>query len=488
MEKNQSLIMTLAKRLLFFSLPILLFLFVFYELIFDVDIEFLWLRFSFYIILLEVITLRNYKYKSVEEPVGSIGYLEDRISAGRWKVLEGGEGKFVLRPKFDFPYNLLSRDRVYVRFSDEVARIEGPEYYVVNLVRDIQGKRDFWTSRTAGIVFLILVLIILSLPVLSDRGVIADIRIYYHNYQARNIERIEIRDTNALGNTENNIINYGYGAEYNDHIFYVEDHLNLVRTTKNLRDKTYLIEKSSGSGFNMLNIVDDWILYSSGKTLNRIRTDGSNNEVIYKMGYLSDVHVLGNWVYFINPSDRFTVYRMDVNGQNLKRIVNMPVYDIAIYDNRLFYSYGDDGEGFLESIDQEGQDKRTEMEFPVKDLIRWGNRYYFIGSGDYRLYRYEIGGSGDPQILVDGRVSSYIVTDSGIYYSLHSHDVGYPGEGLYKIGLDGTGNILLYDTQRVESLSKVGNWIFFMSSDDNMSPSQKMLDLLSDEITVDHAY
>jgi len=62
--------------------------------------------------------------------------------------------------------------------------------------------------------------------------------------------------------------------------------------------------------------------------------------------------------------------------------------------------------------------------------------------------------------------------------------VGYPGEGLYKIGLDGTGNTLLYDTRSVRSLSQVGNWIFFASSDDNTYPSQKRLDLQTDEITV----
>ena len=66
--------------------------------------------------------------------------------------------------------------------------------------------------------------------------------------------------------------------------------------------------------------MDDWIFYSSGKTLSRMRIDGANNETIYKMGYLLDIHVLGNCIYFINPSDKFTVYRMDVNGQNVESL------------------------------------------------------------------------------------------------------------------------------------------------------------------------
>lgn len=209
---------------------------------------------------------------------------------------------------------MLSKDKVHVRYSDGIVSIEGPEYYVASLVRDIKGKRNIWKSKITSTVFFILILIILSLPILLETGVIADLRINYHNYQARNVDRIEIQDTNALGNTENNTNNYGYGAEYNDYIFYVEDHLNLVRTTKDFQDKTYLIEKSSGTGISRLNIVDDWIFYSSGKTLSRMRIDGANNETIYKMGYLIDIHVLGDCIYFINPSDKFTVYRMDVNG------------------------------------------------------------------------------------------------------------------------------------------------------------------------------
>lgn len=482
MKEKQSLIVLFAKRLLFFSLPILLLVFIVYDLIFDLDIfmEFFWPRFSIYIIVIGVISIRNYKYKSVEESVESNEYLLDKISTRRWKVTENGEGAFVLHPKFDFPYNLLSRDKIYVRYSDGIVSIEGPTYYVINLVKDIKGKR----SKIISIVFLVMILIMISVPVLFEKGVIADLRINYHNYRTRNIDIIEIQDENAYGNTENNTNNYGYGAEYNDYIFYIEDNLNLVRNTKDFQDKVYLIEKSGGTGISRLNIVDDWIFYSSGKTLNRMRTDGTNNETIYKMGYLQDIHIHGNYIYFIYYSDKSSVYKMDVNGHNLERFLELPVSDIAIYDNRLFYSYKNDEGGFLQSVDLEGKDRRIEIEIPVNKFIRWDDYYYFIGQSDYKLYRYEIDGGENPQLLVDGKVSSYIVTEYGIYYSLHSYDVGYPGESLYKIWFDGTGNTLLADTRYVENISRIGNWIFFMSSDDNMYPIQKRLELMSDEITV----
>jgi hypothetical protein len=264
----------------------------------------------------------------------------------------------------------------------------------------------------------------------------------------------------------------------------VEDHLNLVRTTKDFQDKTYLIQKSSGSGINRLNIVEGWIFYNTGKTLSRMRTDGTGQEVIYGLGYLTDIHVLGNWIYFISHSDNRAVYKMDVNGENLEKIIDREVSDLSIYDNRLFYSYGEGTEGFLESSNLEGQDRTTEMGIQVNDLVRWEGFDYFVGHEDYRLYRVSIGGMETPQVLVDDRVSTYFVTEYGLYYTLHSPDAGYPGEGLYRMELDGTGNRKIADARHVGSLSHVEEWILFESWNDTNNQMVERLDIRTEEITL----
>jgi len=53
----------------------LLSIFVLYELIFDYDMELLWPRLMIYLIVIELINLKNYKHKSAEEPVESIEYI-----------------------------------------------------------------------------------------------------------------------------------------------------------------------------------------------------------------------------------------------------------------------------------------------------------------------------------------------------------------------------------------------------------------------------
>lgn len=476
--------MVLLKKLIFFTLPILLFLFVLYEVIFEVDKDFPWLRLSLYMLLIGGISINNYRNKTVEEPVEGLENLESGIRAGSWKVMEKAEGSFVLQPRFDFPYNILSRDWVHVEYSDGIAKIEGPQYYVDILLKDIKGKKRFGAKRWVRIVNIMLFLMLISFPILAEAGVITRLRVDYHNYQAGHVEKIEIQDENAMGNTVNNINNYGLGAAYGDHIFYVEDNLNLVRYTKDFQEKTYLIQQSSGNGISRLNVVEGWIFYNSGKTLSRMRTDGTGHEVIYKLGYVTDLHVLGNWIYFISHSDKLAVYRMDVNGQHLEKIVDREVSDLSIYDGRLFYSYGTDEGGLVESASLVGQDRRTEMELQVDDLVRWDGYDYFVGHEDYKLYRVETGGTGTPRALGNERVSSYFVTDYGIYYTLHSPDAGYPGEGLYGMGHDGTGNKKIADVRHVASLSQVEDWIFFESWDDTNNLMSERLDIRTAEITV----
>lgn len=481
MKKNQSLMMLATKRLLFFSLPIVLLLYILYEVILGLDMSFSWTNIIIYAVLIGLVTIRNYGHKSINEKIEDVDHLEYRIMEGRWKILERGENSLSLKPRFDFPYSQLSKDTVQIQYSDYMATIEGPWYYVDQLARDIRGKRNIWIRRIAGFGLFILVLAIVSIPVLFETGIYWDLRKSYHNYQIRNVDIIEIQDKEAYGNTVENTNNYGYGAENEEYIFYVKSHLNLVRADRDLRENNYLIEKSGGNGINMLNVAGDWIFYSSGETLNRMQINGTDNQTIYKMGYLLDIHIKGNWIYFINPSDKFNVYRMDVNGKNLERFLKVQASDIALYDDRLLYSYKEDDKGYVESVNLDREDRKVELETMARDLTRWKGYYYYIGE-DFKLFRNEIGKNAPAQLLVEDKVSSYIVTYAGIYYSLHSDDVGYPGEGLYRTELDGMRKTLVSDTKRVEGFTQVGEWILFHSSDSNFSPKLKRLNLQSGSI------
>lgn len=477
-NKWTGLLILAVKRLLFFSLPILIFLYLVYEVIFDLDLRLPLSRALVYALVIGLATMINYRNGIGHEKVDSFHIMEERVKEGPWKVLDYVPGGFILKPKFDYPYSLFSKDRVKVAFSDKMATMEGPKYYVEILSRDIAGRGNRTLRKIAGMGAFLFGVVILSIPIIVDSGLDWDLRIRYHNQRMENARQIEIDDISLLGNTVQNTNNYGHGVENEDYIFYVQDHLNLIRADKNLQNKEPLIQRGGGHGISRLNLVGDWLYYTSGETLNRMKLDGSENETIYKMGYTMDVTIKGRWIYFINFQDRSSIYRMDLNGQNLERFLEVNASSLSVYDDKLYFATIEDKGGTVQSVDLYGSDRK--LEFETGGRISWfsiyKNNYYYIDH-DYRLIKAPVGNHEAYQVIVDDAVSSYMIEGDSIYYSLHSQDVGYPGEGLYRMDLEGLNKEFLRDTQRVEGLAKVGGWILFHSSDGRNYPNQKGINL-----------
>lgn len=483
MDKVQKTLVLAIKGVLCFYLPVILLLYIIYVVIFKIDMNFI----SYQTIVLGLASAisiaSGYSQKTKEQDVESFTSLKNSIIEGPWDIIEEDENILMIEAKFDFPFRLLINNTVKVEYLDENIIIEGPGTYVDRLKKDIEGKTNILAKRITGIILYVLIIGLLSLPILEDKGFFWQVKSRGHNNYLKKVKIISMNPEEQLGNTIENTNNYGRAVENDDYIFYVEENLSLVRVNKDFQDKKYIIQKPSGSDIGRLNIVGDWIYYSSAKTLDRISFDGREKETIYKSSYLMDMHTIDNSIYFINFSDNYNVYRMDINGRKLERFLNIKASDIAIYDNRIIFSHIKDGKGYVESIGLDGSDRRLEFEGISSDLVKSGDYYYYIGE-DYSLYKRPINNGAQAQVLVDDKVSSYIIGDENIYYSLHSQDVGYPGKGLYKIGIDGSGDILLLDSERVRDFAKVENCLLFHSSDNNLQPEIKKLNILTDEIEI----
>lgn len=474
----------LVKRLLFYTLPLLMIVLFLYEIIFKLETHELWPLILPIILYPGLLEVGRYRTKVMFYPVEQ-QKLEELEANNRWKVISKQRSSLTLRPRFDYPYSLLSGDKIHFRYREGVAELEGPQYYLEQLLSDIENTKPAWRSTFARRILPSLAILLLMLPVVTESGVYANFRVSLHNRQVQARQKLLITDYLATGNSESNINNYGYVAEYDGQLFYIEDYLNLARVSADFQGKTYLYRADSGTGTSSLNIMEGWIFYSQGKSLKRMWMDGTQNETIYDLGYLLDVHVQGNDIYFISFFDQFSVYKMDVNGQGLERFIDKSVLDIALYDNRLFYSYEEDGGGSLESVNLQGEDRRVELEVPVNSMTRLKDYFYFKGLGDdFRLYRSKVGGSEKPQVLIEEPVASHVVTEQGIYYSLQFHNGGHQGEDLLKVQLDGSGKTLLADTRYVEGLSHIGDWLFFRSVDYNGYTTHKRMNLQTNEITL----
>ncbi|MEA4847030.1 MAG: DUF5050 domain-containing protein, partial [Clostridiaceae bacterium] len=216
-------------------------------------------------------------------------------------------------------------------------------------------------KKNRNAIIFILIAIIVEVAVLKF-GVVESIKQKYYNLLLKQVEQISISDESIQGNMEGNINNYGLAVETNDSIFYIKSISRLYRADKDFNKETGLIEKSGGKGIGRINVVDDWIFFSQDKEVKRMKIDGSDTEIIFRGSYALDLHVIGNWVYFINLGRDIKICRMDVNGRNLQDLSEKIIEDIpdmAIYNNKLYYSYENGETHSLKMMNLDGSEKQV---------------------------------------------------------------------------------------------------------------------------------
>lgn len=484
MKKIKNYAGLFIKGILYIYLPIIILLYIAYEFILKRDIVFSLerdLSYIVYIFLIGIWAVVTYRDKIVSRKTEDFASLKKLVAEGEWEIIEEDGSRLIVKPKFNFPFRLLIDDRVQIDYSEGKVTIRGPRYYVDNMVRDIDGRPSFWLKKSESVAAIFVILSFVSVPISLELGIPWEITKIRHSSFVEDIPVIDIDSADIIGNSVQNINNYGQGVENEDYIFYVERDLNLVRVNKDYTNKTYIIEKSSGSNISRLNIAGDWIFYTSGKNLNRIRTDGSEEQTIYKSSYALDLHMKDKWLYFINLSDNSSVYKIDINGRNLEKFLEGNVSDIAIYDDEMIVSVYDEEDPYIERVGLDPDKREVELEVLADKLVSWDGYYYYIGQG-YKLYRNKIEGIKEPEVIVDDKVSSYVITENGIFYSLHAEDVGYPGEGLFKTSLDASVNRLILDEVMVGGFTKFEDHIIFHSADESYDSQTKKLNIFTDQI------
>jgi len=464
------------KLLVTFAIPIALLLLV-YKNVFDIPVN--WWFAIYFLPIFSAASSHHYVPSVIETGIKAsedfTAGFKNKLESSLWEIVSENEETIVLRPKFDMLYNSIWREHVSVDMSGGRVRLFGAKAYIKRLKALVDGKRTLWERIGVRIAAYIVLIIMLLVPVLLEYGLVNDLKIRIDEYKTRNVAILDLEETGLTGNTDGNINSYGRAVESEDYFFYIKESLKLCRSDKDFNNETALIDKRGGTGMSYLNTSGEWIFFTSGKTMNRIESDGSGQETIYSMGYLLDVHLLDNWIYFISHSDRYRLYKMDINGKNLHAISDKGIRDFSICDGRIYFSHEKDGQGILESMDIDGGDVRFVADILPFDMVKKGDTLYYTDSRDYNLYKYRLGEAGSPEKLVDRVLSKFIVAGDSIYYSLKSEDVGYPGKGLYRIGLDGGLSEKITDGESVESMSSIGDWLLFHSGEGHGWPTLKRM-------------
>ncbi|GEM_PF-471700 len=309
---------------------------------------------------------------------------------------------------------------------------------------------------------------------------------------AANVEQISIKNELAEGNTEGNINNYGLVTETDEYIYYVNE-FKIYKSDRDLKNKTPLVEQPENLGKDTLNVVEGWIFYRQGNEIKRARTDGTNVETIFK-GYSLHMKVVGNWIYFVSLKDDGKICRIDVNGENKSFLCNESVYDIAVYDGKIYYSYeGRDG-AHLEVINTDSTGLQSLADIKTRSMIADGDYIYYIDDIDEILCRMNLKDK-TVEKLSRKQVLKFIKDGGQIFYTLKDDTNNSVSryKGLYSMNVDGS-NLLDIDSECYLSETAIGvteSFVFYNSINSNGQPDLKIInknDFLSDRITEKRGY
>lgn len=257
-------------------------------------------------------------------------------------------------------------------------------------------------------------------------GIVDDIRykvmMARHNARLPFIEKIHIPQDAKYYASESNLNNHGMALETDDSYYIVDDHLLAYEMDKNFKRIPPFEITSPSTGIDELQILGDWMFYTD-KHISRVRLDGSGETDLFS-GWVSDMYVTPEWIYFVNFKDGAKLSRMTINGQELERMNDVYIWDLMF-----------DGNGFIACIRSEGKKEDTDdyiydlvtidisgnitstlmANTYASNIIKKGDLLYFR-SDDSFIYTYDMK-TKTKTLLIDRPMSYFALDDRYLFYT-----------------------------------------------------------------------
>ncbi len=231
------------------------------------------------------------------------------------------------------------------------------------------------------------------------------------------------------GNTSGNISNGGFVCEKDDWVYTSMYKNGLWKIKKDGSEKVQISKDSA----NYLNIVGDWIYYSSSTylpendrlRLHKMKLDGSSVSKL-STSIVDFVNVVGDWIYYIDANSGYKPYKIRLDGKGKSKIS----------DVQMKYMIVDDGWIYFQKVSSDTLWKMRTNGSDLKELsyvygsklriIKDGNWLYFISDGfDPGIYKVDINGENE-ELIAGGSIDSINHSDGWLYYTSEL-------ENLYKI-------------------------------------------------------
>ncbi len=144
----------------------------------------------------------------------------------------------------------------------------------------------------------------------------------------------------------------------------------------------------------------------------------------------------GNWVFFSNLADQGRLYRMRLDGSEVKRLTDDPwVFHINVQGDWIYHAVQQGSGTVIRKVRLDGTQPAVLVPEEPTALLVAGERLYFISRTDgQRLSSVALDGTGRTR-LTDVVTSELIVHEGWIYYRGR-----YQGDELWRMRVDGTEN------------------------------------------------
>ncbi len=310
-------------------------------------------------------------------------------------------------------------------------------------------------KKKTGILILGIILPILLLYILYYR----DVKLYYN-------------DENADGNASGNLYNSGLFCQLDNKIYFSNLADNGALYSMNTDMSTY--KKISDDKVNYINASGHYIIYnrinnkkerSSGSALEfinvgvyRINLNGNNIKRLDKAP-AGTVHQFGNDIYYVryDKHDAYTLYSVGLDGSNQKQVLNEAVSPAMMTDEYIYYT-GVKQDHNIYRLSRSSFQKELIKEGNYSQVILQGSSMYCINNSDnYSIVQMNTDGTLEKKIVND-RVATYNITPDGNYLFYQAD--GGDHNGVYLVNLS-TGETDLIQAGNYQNLCLTDDYLFF---------------------------
>ncbi len=181
-------------------------------------------------------------------------------------------------------------------------------------------------------------------------------------------------------------------------------------------------------------------------------------EVVNNRG---DCALQGGRLYYINNYDNITLYSMNIDGSDNRKLNEDWTSWFYVFGDRIYYRNGQDGKIYVMNTDGSGRQRLNDDDSGHINVI--GDRIYY-SKWDEASALYSMNTDGSDRKKVDGDNSSYMnmVADDRIYYYGDFNG----SKGIYSIKTDGSDRIKLTDDSPYR-MTVADGWIYYNNENDD---------------------